>query len=244
MEKCESNGMPDGMKIKNKVIPLPVLHENEQKYSDVVNILDSYQDLVEITYQSCNLPVQQVHIGGDQLTRERFSGAKTLRAAALTDTERLGSLFPITFEIFHLQMAVLSAFYQILYNTNDTEEFTLHAQKIRLFRQDAEGNDVKNHYDSCRDLAVSVIHAYLVEAACEHFNLLDMDESLESLPNFDNMSEEYRRKWLIDKVKPLVQKLLKGSKDYILHGVEHNSSDSVNLYGCVLLELGLIYLYN
>lgn len=70
-------------------------------------------------------------------------------------------------------MAVLFAFYQILYKTYEKKEaFTLHAQKIKPIRKDSDGNDVKNGYESCRDFA-----------------LLDMDESPESLPNFDNMSE-------------------------------------------------------
>lgn len=47
-----------------------------------------------------------MHIGGDQLTRERFSGAKRLRAllsrnACLTEKQRLQHMQPITFELWH-----------------------------------------------------------------------------------------------------------------------------------------------
>ncbi|KAH3833916.1 hypothetical protein DPMN_107232 [Dreissena polymorpha] len=115
---------------------------NEQKYSDVVEILESYEELVISVCNKANIEPMPVHIGGDQLTRERFSGAKRLRAAAFTEKERFNHLTPITFELFHLQMAVLTVFYQILYNTQNTEPCTLHAQKIRLLRKDADGNDV------------------------------------------------------------------------------------------------------
>ncbi|WAR23372.1 hypothetical protein MAR_037041 [Mya arenaria] len=77
---------------KNKVIPLPIMAKNEQKYSDVVVILDSYESLVNSVHISAEMPPEPVNIGGDQLTRERFSGAKRLRAAALTPAERFENL--------------------------------------------------------------------------------------------------------------------------------------------------------
>jgi hypothetical protein len=36
-------GAPQEMKQKNLVIPLQIQHKNEQKYADVIDILDSYQ---------------------------------------------------------------------------------------------------------------------------------------------------------------------------------------------------------
>lgn len=81
--------LPEGMDQRRKVIPLPVLHKNEQKYADVVEVLDSYQDICETVYRSAEKPLPKVHIGGDQLTRERFSGAKKLRAAGLTESEKI-----------------------------------------------------------------------------------------------------------------------------------------------------------
>lgn len=68
------------MRRKNLVVALPVLPFNEQKYADVVQILDHYEQYIEEIYQSAEVPLAKVHIGGDQLTRERFSGAKRLRA--------------------------------------------------------------------------------------------------------------------------------------------------------------------
>ncbi|XP_053405511.1 uncharacterized protein LOC123528628 [Mercenaria mercenaria] len=235
--------IPEGLKEPNLVIPLPILHKNEQKYAEVVDILDSYQELCETTYEAAEKPLQEVHIGGDQLTRERFSGAKRLRAAALSETERFESLFPITFELFHLQMTVLTTFYQILYDTQNTDSFTLHSQKIRLLRKDADGNDVKNHYDSCRELAVSVIKAYVIEAACEQFGLPDTEVVPENIPEYQNMSNEEIKLWLVSQVSPIIISICSVSRD-VMNGnyVENTNTDKINCYGKTVIELGLVYM--
>ncbi|XP_053388326.1 uncharacterized protein LOC128551481 [Mercenaria mercenaria] len=204
-------------------------HVGEQKYAEVVDILDSYQELCETTYEAAEKPLQEVHIGGDQLTRERFSGAKRLRAAALSEPERFESLFPITFELFHLQMTILTTFYQILYDTQNTGSFTLHIQKIRLLRKGADGNDAKNHYDSCRELAVSVIKAYAIEAACQQFGLPDTEVVPENIPEYQNMSNEEIKLWLSVGVM---------NGNY----VENTNTDKINCYGKTVIELGLVYM--
>ncbi|XP_052809488.1 uncharacterized protein LOC128237953 [Mya arenaria] len=234
---------------KNKVIPLPIMAKNEQKYSDVVDILDSYESLVNSVHISAGMPPEPVHIGGDQLTRERFSGAKRLRAAALTPTERFENLKPITFELFHLQMTVLSSFYQILYHTSNTEIFTLHAKKIRLQRKDADGLDVKNHYNDCKELAVSFIKSYIVEAACEYFQVEDTNAVPNiQLPDCTNMSSEDINKWLCELVRPLDERVLRDSRNALdkiqpVSAENHDyGCDSMHVYGKVVLEIGLVYL--
>lgn len=59
------------MRRRNLVVALPVLPFNEQKYADVVQILDHYEQYIKEIYQSAEVPLDKVHIGGDQLTRER-----------------------------------------------------------------------------------------------------------------------------------------------------------------------------
>jgi hypothetical protein len=236
-------GTPLKMKLKNTVIPLQIQHKNEQKYADVVDILDTYQDLGETLYQGSGLQVPQIHIGGDQLTRERFSGAKRLRAAALTASERFENLSPITFELFHLQMTVLATFYDILYKADCTEPFTLYSQKVRLLRKHAEGKDVKNHYDSCRDLAVSFIRAYIVEATCQYFDLKNTDTAPENLPDHKNMTNNEIKHWMTTFVQPLVLNIVSESRRHISsEDVDVNGTDAVLSYGKVVLELGLIFL--
>lgn len=103
---------------KHSVVPLPVLSKNEQCYTDVIQILDSYEETVAEIFKASGKVFDgktKVHIGGDQLTRERFSGAKRLRKVAITEEERFEHLSPITFELFHLQMTLLTMFYKLLY---------------------------------------------------------------------------------------------------------------------------------
>lgn len=65
--------------------------------------MDSYEDHIVDIYRKANFNLDgvKVHIGGDQLTRERFSGAKRVRQQAATERERFLHLSPITFEFFH-----------------------------------------------------------------------------------------------------------------------------------------------
>ncbi|XP_053377824.1 uncharacterized protein LOC123550437 [Mercenaria mercenaria] len=235
--------MPDAMKIKNDVIPLPVMHKNEQKYSDVVDILASYQDICESTYMAAGKAIDKVYIGGDQLTRERFSGAKRLRAAALTETERFEALYPITFEVFHLQMAVLTLYYQMLYDEYHTDIFTLHCQRIRLLRKDANGQDVKNHYDSCKELAISVIKAYIVLATCEQFEMPNLNFKPDFVPELDTMTDEQKKEWLISKASPIVCQVTSTSRN-VTDGtlVEDASPYIIYNYSNILVELCLVFL--
>ena len=59
---------------------MPIMCKNEQNYADVVEILDSYEDHIADIYRKSGASLDEVkiHIGGDQLTRERFSGAKRI----------------------------------------------------------------------------------------------------------------------------------------------------------------------
>ncbi|CAG2242079.1 unnamed protein product [Mytilus edulis] len=87
------------LKKKSEVIPLPVLFKNEQYYQDVVGILDFYEKCLKDAHDKAGkqLHNQTYQIGGDQLTRERFSGAKSLRAHHLNPSDKFTHLSPITF---------------------------------------------------------------------------------------------------------------------------------------------------
>ena len=61
----------DKLTKRTKVIPLPVTYDNEMNTSDVINIMSGYETLIKNIYNNANVEVEDVHIGGDQLTRER-----------------------------------------------------------------------------------------------------------------------------------------------------------------------------
>ena len=53
-----------GQKVINKVIPLPILYCNEQKYEDVVKIMDHYEAILGECFEKANAQLNSVHIGG------------------------------------------------------------------------------------------------------------------------------------------------------------------------------------
>lgn len=161
---------------KTGVIPLHVLPLNEMHYGDVVKILDAYVTKMEGVYQEAGVgkeDMPNILIGGDQLTRERFSSAKLLRLGGESTSERFQKLTPVVSHFFHMGMKLLNVCFKRLWSTDTTGLSTLHAQKIRLQRSDVK-LEVKNAYNSCKDFFVSYTDAHLLEAILTYFNMEDV----------------------------------------------------------------------
>ena len=62
--------------------------------------MDSYENIINQVFERAGRDIRAVQARGDLLTRTRFSGAKRLRAGALTASARFEHLFPLTFEFF------------------------------------------------------------------------------------------------------------------------------------------------
>lgn len=93
-----------------------------------------------------------IHVGGDQLTRERFSGAKAMRAHTDDRKDRFVNLSPITFELFHMQMNFLKMVFKILYKENSVgDRGTLSHLKNIISRTNVNEN-INTHYDADKDL--------------------------------------------------------------------------------------------
>lgn len=135
---------------QNLVVPLQVLPLNEQKNADLVQILDHYKDKVSEIYEAAGEPIAQIPIGGDQLTRERFSGAKSLRAGCLTDKGRYSHLhvYPITFELWHTAMNFLLLIFNTLYNEKSFDKGTMNAARIKLSRKTVKKDHDKDFFIS------------------------------------------------------------------------------------------------
>lgn len=240
LENMKQKLRPDDYDISeaHTSVPLPVLPKNEQKYSDVIEILDFYENIVE---NVCGVNSGSIHIGGDQLTRERFSGAKRLRAASITPKDRFEHLSPITFEFFHLQMSVLTLFYKLLYRKSGTALGTLNAEKITLGRTKANGDDVKNHYNDCRELADSFISGYVVNAVMHFFEM----ETINSQPNRAFAAVDIFSATEEEKEKVVVSSFGEFIDDVILKDAKANLTELKNLYQqvtCVLPDGGKLIL--
>lgn len=117
---------------------MPVLFRNEQYYQDVVHILEFYTNSIVEAYHQAGREVSEettIHIGGDQFTRERFSGAKAMRAHDENPQDRFQILTPISFEFFHMHMNYLKMVFKILFNSSSVQELgTLRSFQNRLSR--------------------------------------------------------------------------------------------------------------
>ncbi|XP_070581644.1 uncharacterized protein [Ptychodera flava] len=197
----------------SKVIPLPVLVDcNEQNYNDAVRILDFYEDTVNDIYEQAGLSANDhasVHIGGDQLTRERFSGAKRLRIGGTTMKERFDHLTPITFELFHMQINYLTLMFKVLYRDGSVLELgTMHSEQKRIMRRNVN-EDVKNAYDADENFTVSFIDAYIVEALLEFFGMENVNSiPTKNVPPSTLCSREECRDWMEATMFKLIDKFV------------------------------------
>ena len=130
-----------------------------------------------------------LHIGGDQLTRERFSYGKFLRIGNINPRDRFDHIGPITFEFFHLGMNFMEKviFRRLWKKDSEREIGTMRAECERIFRHFVSP-DVMTAYDSDKEFLNSFVNAYVVEAAMDFFGLEDRNSfpTVHKPPNFEN----------------------------------------------------------
>jgi hypothetical protein len=161
---------------KTVVVPLHVLPYNEQKYGDVVKILVEYVSKMESLYAEAGISkhnMPNIQIGGDQLTRDRFSWAKLLRLGTDSPSDRFDKLKPVSNEFFHMAMKLLAVCFKQLWSTETSGISTLYAQKIRLQRSEVK-LQVKDAYNDCKDFFVSYADMHILEAVLSYFNMTDV----------------------------------------------------------------------
>lgn len=169
-----------GEVVKQTLSVLPVLLKNEQKYDDVTDILDSYEDSLHSACSKAEVDVSnvKVQLSGDQLTRERFSGAKCLRAHHPLPRDRYKHLTPITFGFFHMHMNFLQVvIFNRLFKSDSVREIgTLRNLKERLGRKQVS-DDVKNAFDADNEFLKTVTRAYVILAALQYFGMADINSA-------------------------------------------------------------------
>lgn len=258
---------PDIIQKKNGSILLPVQPLNEQCYSDVVKILDSYQEFVTEINEKSETSFDSIQIGGDQLTRERFSGAKTLRGGAYTAKERFENLYPISFELFHTSMNFLELMFKVLFKKKTFDKGTLNGEKVKLNRSSVH-EDVKNHYDDDKDFVVSFVKSYIAAALMEFFGIKDRASTLtKNKPPSDpselkkwqeevleTFLDEYifKRDQQITCTHKTLNLMLPDGTQIQIHiplsnpqnpsTTNQNTKDDVYKYGVLVMELGLMFL--
>ncbi|CAC5418716.1 unnamed protein product [Mytilus coruscus] len=139
------------MSQKSSIHWLPIMLKNEAKYADCVQIMASYEDHLSTWYRKAgrggDLDNLQVPVGGDQLTRVRLQGAKSLRAGAFTAEDRLEHLTPIVVEMFHTLQDFLEKMYKRFFKTDSgRDKGTLYSLKLLIQRSNVNGK-VKSRFE-------------------------------------------------------------------------------------------------
>ena len=193
---------------KTLTIPLPALHRHEQEYGDVCEILRFYEKLIAYIYSEAGIDLTdstKVHIGGDQLTRERFCGAKRLMIGVEgSGADRFQHLEPISFEFFHLSMKFLGVCYKRLFKEGSLSELgTMKAEQTRIARTSVK-KEVTKAYTPDKEFFVSYVDCYIVEALCEHFHLDDPKQDIPSAPE----DLQRRKEWAMAEIRKMVTQLV------------------------------------
>ena len=193
--------MPDHLEVERlfkeqtQVVPLPVLPCDEKEYTDVVKILEMYENIAQEIEAAADpkTPGLKIHIGGDQLTRERFTGGKKLRIGNVDPRDRFAHLGTVTFEFFHLGMNYLE---KVIINSlwNDAgplELGTLRGETERVLRKTFKTN-VMLAYQADKEFVLSFFNSYLVEALMDFFGMeAENDPPTKNVPpDFDTPEEE------------------------------------------------------
>jgi hypothetical protein len=158
---------------KTGVITLPTLPYNEQYYQDDVKILDWKEGLLRQVIQDAGVGDDiKFQIGGDQLTRERFTHALLLRLGNLDPRERFSRLGRCTYEFFHLGMNYMERMlFDELWNKSGLVEVgMLRGECERISRNSVEPNVMKV-YDADKRFVINYVHALMVEVAMDFFGM-------------------------------------------------------------------------
>ena len=155
-----------------------------------------YQQLVEEVHQKAGDSLSSVHIGGNQLTRVRFSSANRLRATRTNATSRFDNLGPITCEFLHLQRKVEDFLYKTLFTNRSLGQIgTMFNCKIKLRRTNVSPNSYHT-FDDNKDFALSFVDAYIVEGLMHFLGMTDVDSTPQAYTFNHNNTEAEKQKWL------------------------------------------------
>ncbi len=190
---------------KTKVVPMEVLNYNSQQYQGTVKILDNFENILSEVHKKRGDAPKTYQTGGDQLTRDRFSGAKLLRLGNENAAARFDHLMPITFEFLHLGFNFLEkAIFKPLYNDKGISEVgTLKAEVTRCFRNDFN-TDATKAYAADRDFVMDYTAGLQVEAVKHFFGIDDVNcgPTKNAPPNFS--SKKQKKEWVYNTIGEII----------------------------------------
>ena len=172
-------------------VPFEVLPYNEQYYADDAKIMDNLETKIYAIHDKAGKPLTddlRIHVGGDQLTRGRFSDTKHLCIGNLTAHSRFDHLGPISFELFHLDLNFLEKpIIKWLYKESFLKELgTLQCEQKHILCNNVD-KDVHKAYDADQAYVISFIRSF-VAAVLKFFGMTDVNDcqTVNIPPPFDN----------------------------------------------------------
>jgi hypothetical protein len=205
---------------ETEVFPTGVINKNEMKATDVVDILEKYTQDLKTVYKIADKNINKanvIHIGGDQLTRERFSMGINTRLANPFPEKLLSGLgrVAVTMEFFHLDMNFLQMIYKHLSSNNAvtiTEVGTIEHAIARLSRTQVNYKKLTSHYDACKDLFLTFWRSLLVTASLEFFGMTNLNDAIAS--NCPPLSQDpkEREDWAKQALSDFLTKLVMPTK--------------------------------
>ncbi|CAC5375610.1 unnamed protein product [Mytilus coruscus] len=229
------------MSQKSQVFQLPIQHKNEAKYEDILDVMDSYEKLLQKTFQESHGTVELldkfgVITSGDQLTKVRFEGAKNLRLMSPTASRRLEHLRPVVIELWHLKQDYLEKTFKALYKMDSLDKLgTLAFWRNRLKKTDVNGK-VKGHFNSHSEFFKLIVRELICEQAFELFNL-NLEDNTPYPQNICKASRLTKEQKMRELTSEVLDKF-----DVMRIGVPSESNDELYNYSTNLTIRGLHYL--
>ncbi|XP_076080521.1 uncharacterized protein LOC143051506 [Mytilus galloprovincialis] len=236
-----NHGYSAGMSQKSQVFQLPIQHKNEAKYEDILDIMDSYEKLLQKTFQESHGTVEMldefgVIASGDQLTKVRFEGAKKLRLMSPTTSGRLDHLRPVVIELWHLKQDYLEKTFKALYKMDSIDKLgTLAFWRNRLKKTDVNGK-VKGHFNSHSEFFKLIVRELIREQAFELFNI-NIENTTAYPQNISKASRLTKENKMMELSGEILHKF-----DVMRTGVPSESNDELFNYSTNLTIRGLHYL--